>query len=136
MIHDLALAAPLVIVTLVGILALMVGVFSPRDQSTGWLGQVVSFGFAGALGSIWWLWDKAPLAFETPAMSGALVMDHFGLALCAVILVGAILTTLTAVHYLPAQGSDHHEYYALVSFSTLGMMALVVAADLLTLFVA
>ena len=136
MVNDLALASPLVIVTLVGLLALMIGVFSPRDRTTGWLGHVVSLGFAVALTSIGWLWDHAPIEFETPLMTSALVFDHFGLALSAVILVGAILTTLTAVHHLPAQRADHHEYYALVAFSTLGMLALVTAADLLTLFVA
>ncbi len=136
MVNDLAFASPLLIVTLVGLLALMVGVFSPRDRTTGWLAYVVSLGFATALASLWWLWQRAPVDFETPLMAQALVFDHFGLALCGVILVGAILTTLTAVHHLPAQDADHHEYYALVAFATLGMMALVTAGDLLTLFVA
>ncbi|MGM0574717.1 MAG: NADH-quinone oxidoreductase subunit N [Myxococcota bacterium] len=137
MIQDLAYASPLLIVTAVGLLALMAGVFSRgQGESSGWLASVVGMGFALALGAIWFLWDQAPLQFQTPSMAHSLIFDEFGLAMCAVILVGALLTTVSAANYLPAQGSDHHEYYALVAFSTMGMMGLVVAGDLLTLFVA
>ncbi|MDP6945209.1 MAG: NADH-quinone oxidoreductase subunit N, partial [Myxococcota bacterium] len=136
MVHDLVYASPLVIVTLFGLVALMVGVFADRERETGWLGHVIVMGFVGALAALWWLWGEAPIGFETSSMARSLIVDEFAIAVSAIILVGAILTTWTAIHYLPAQNADHHEYYALVAFSTMGMMGMVMAADLLTLFVA
>lgn len=136
MVHDLVYASPLVIVTLFGLVALMIGVFADRERQTGWLGHVVVMGFVGALGALWWLWGEAPVAFETASMSRSLIVDEFAIAASAIILIGAILTTWSAIHYLPAQDADHHEYYALVAFCTMGMMGMVMAADLLTLFVA
>ena len=136
MIHDVFATSPMVIVTLTGLLALMAGVFSPRGTSSGWLGAIVGAGFALALAATYWLSDQLPLALSTDAISGSLTLDAFGLTLGAVILVGAILTTWTAPEYLAEQDADHHEYYALIAFSTLGMMAMVTAADFLTLFVA
>ena len=65
----------------------------------------------------------------------AIVIDEFGLVLCGIILIGAILTTLSAIDYLPEQQADHPEYYALTAFAVLGMMTMVLAKDLLTLFV-
>ncbi|PIE65500.1 MAG: NADH-quinone oxidoreductase subunit N [Deltaproteobacteria bacterium] len=133
---DLALISPYLIVLIMGLTALLVAVFSPKDAPKGWLAYVTTFGFLLALGGVAWLWSRAPVGFETHSFAHALVLDHFGLGLMAVILIGATLVTLSAVHYLPAQGSDHGEYYGLLAFSVLGMMAMVTAADLLTFFIA
>ncbi len=134
MLPDLALLSPLLIVTLMGLLVLMAGVFSPAGTFKGWLGYLTVLGFAAALGATWWIWTQLPVELHGQ-LAGALAIDGFGLALSAVILVGAALTTLTAVHYLPAQKSDHAEYYALVSFAVAGMLGLVQARGFLTLFV-
>ncbi len=136
MLLELLQISPLLIVTFVGLLTMLVGAFAPAGSFKGWLGYLTGFGFLAALVAIWWLWDRTPVAFESPWLSNALRFDAFGLALMAVIAVGGLLTTLTAIHYLPAQRSDHAEYYSLVSFSVLGMMCLVTANDLLTLFIA
>ena len=136
MLQDLANISPLLIVTFFGLLVLMAGVFSPKGTPKGWLGYLLVGGFALALLSLAWLWYQPEITFQTLSMAHALVIDSFGLALCAVILVGAIFTTLTAIPYLPEQDADHAEYYSLVAFATLGMMTVVLAADLLTLFVA
>lgn len=135
MLDDLALMSPMLIVLTMGLVALLVAVFTPRESPKGWLAYVITFGFVLALAACLWLWDQAPAQFQTPSLANALVLDHFGLALCAIILIGAALVTLTAVDYLPAQKADHGEYYALLAFSTLGMMALVLAGDLMTFFI-
>jgi len=135
MLKDLALVSPLLIVLVMGLVALLVSVFTPRDTFKGWLAYVVTFGFLAALTAVAWLWGQAPVDLASGLFGGSLVIDHFGLGLCAVILLGASLVTLSAVHYLPAQKADHGEYYALIAFSVLGMMALVLAADLLTFFI-
>lgn len=136
MLEDLAHISPLAIVCITGLLVLMAGVFTPHEQPKGWLGYITVVGLAAALVAIYSIWDSAPVDFNTEAFAFALNVDHFGLGLSAVIIIGAILTTLSAIHYLPAHDADHAEYYSLVCFATLGMMSLVMAADLLTLFVA
>ena len=132
---DLALLSPFLIVLATGLLALLVAVFSPRESPKGWLAYVVTFGFTLAFGASVWLWTQAPVAFELPSLANALTLDPFGLALSGIILLGAALVTLTAVDFLPSQKADHGEFYALLSFSTLGMMALVLAADMMTFFI-
>ena len=135
MLDDLVLLSPLLIVLTTGLVALLVAVFTPRDTPKGWLAYVVTFGFTIAFGACVWLWTKAPAEFHLQSFKNALVLDHFGLALSGIILLGAALVTLSAVHYLPSQHSDHGEYYSLLSFSVLGMMALVLAGDMMTFFI-
>lgn len=134
--QDLAHISPLLIVTFIGLLVLIVGVFAPRDSFKGWLGYVSVAGLTLALGATLWVWNKAPVSFEADWLGMAIVVDGFACAMWAITIIGAILTTLSAIHYLPQQRSDHPEYYALVMFASLGMMGLGAANDLLTLFVA
>ena len=136
--HDLFLISPLVIVTVVGLVALLAAVFTSKGSFKGWLGNLTTVGFALAAIAALFLYGKTPesLAFETDVFRYALAIDHFGLGLSVVILIGAALMSLATVHYLPSQKSDHGEFYGLVAFASVGMMALVMANDLLTFFVA
>lgn len=136
--HDLFLISPLVIVTVVGLVALLAAVFTSKGSFKGWLGNLTTVGFALAAIVALFLYGKTPesLAFETEVFRYALAIDHFGLGLSVVILVGAALMSLATVHYLPSQKADHGEFYGLVAFASVGMMALVMANDLLTFFVA
>ncbi len=136
--HDLFLVSPILIVIVVGLIALIAGAFAPADSQKGWLGYVTTFGYTVALAAALFLYgrDASGLSFESGSFQAALVLDHFGLGLSIVILLGAALMSLSAVHYLPEQKADHGEFYALVAFATAGMMALVMANDLLTFFVA
>ena len=136
--HDIFLVSPLLIVIVVGLVALLAGVFSPPDSSKGWLGYVTTFGFVVAIGAAIVLYGRGAdgLAFETGSFQYALVLDHFGLGMSIIVMLGAALMCLSAVDYLPAQKSDHGEFYGLIAFATAGMMALVMANDLLTFFVA
>ena len=136
--HDLFLISPILIVLVVGLVSLIAGVFAPEGTSRGWLGYINTFGFVVALGAAVVLYGRTPdgLAFESEAFRYALVNDHFGLGLSIVILLGAALMSLSTVHYLPEQKADHGEFYGLVAFAAAGMMALVMANDLLTFFVA
>jgi NADH-quinone oxidoreductase subunit N len=135
--HDLFLISPLLIVTLVGLTGLLAGVFAPKGSFKGWVGYVTAFGLVLALLFAVALYSSDPvdLALRSAPFRSALVLDHFGLGLSIVILVGALLMSLSSVHYLREQGIDHGEYYSLISFASVGMMALVMSNDLLTLFI-
>ncbi len=135
MLADLALISPILICAAAGLVVLMAGVFSDRARWSGWLGYVSVAGMAAALGAIWWLWEQSPVELSGSQLAGSLIVDPFALAVSAIILVGAMLTTLSAVHYLPEQKSDHPEYYALLLFSVSGMLGMVMSRDLLSLFV-
>jgi NADH-quinone oxidoreductase subunit N len=61
-------------------------------------------------------------------------MDGTALFLCAIVLIGAILTVLGSTKYLENVRSNWGEFYALVLSSVTGMMFLAAASDLLMLF--
>jgi NADH-quinone oxidoreductase subunit N len=135
--HDLFLIAPLLLVLLMGLVSLLASVFAPAGTSRGWLGYVTTFGFLLALVLAFALLGRTPaeLRFESQPFNVAFTLDSFSLALTIVILLGATLMTLATVHYLPEQKADHGEFYALLAFATVGMIGLVMSADLLTFFV-
>jgi NADH-quinone oxidoreductase subunit N len=136
--HDLFLISPLLIVTVLGLVALLAATFAPKDAFKGWVGYVTTFGMAIALVFAIALYSEPAdaLKFNSHAFGYALVLDHFGLGLSIVILLGAALMSLAAVHYLAEQKVDHGEFHGLVAFASVGMMALVMANDLLTFFIA
>lgn len=136
--HDLFLISPLVIVTVVGLVALLAAVFTSKDSFKGWLGNLTTVGFVLAGVAALFLYGRTPeeLAFESHVFNYAFAIDHFGLGLSIVVLIGAALMSLATVDYLKNQKADHGEFYGLVAFASVGMMALVMANDLLTFFIA
>lgn len=136
--NDLFLVSPILIVLVVGLVGLIAGVFAAKGTSRGWLGYITTFGFALSLVAALVLYAREPhgLEFQSAAFQSALVIDHFGLGMTIVILLGGGLMAMSTVDYLPAQKADHGEFYSLVAFASAGMMSLVLANDLLTFFVA
>ncbi len=63
-------------------------------------------------------------------------MDGVALFLCAIVLIGAMLTVLASSKYLEHVHSNWGEFYTLVLSSVTGMMFLAAASDLLMLFLA
>ena len=64
-------------------------------------------------------------------------MDGVALFLCAIVLIGAMLTVLaSSSKYLEHIHSNWGEFYTLVLSSVTGMMFLVAASDLIMLFLA
>jgi NADH-quinone oxidoreductase subunit N len=75
----------------------------------------------------------------TPPVSGLgtmVVRDNFGVFARMIVLGAAALATLTAPGYLRPRALDKAEFYALLLLSTTGMTLLVVAADLVMVFIA
>ena len=61
-------------------------------------------------------------------------LDRFSALVTAVIAVAALLSCLLSVAYLDELHINHGEYYALVLFSTSGMMLMIGAVDMLPVF--
>src|SRR5262249_61919628 len=107
---------------------LLVGVRMADDESEGlgWLGlATLGVAFVLALGLI----GQTGFAF-----GGALAVDGFAAFFQLTILIAAAFTILMSLDY----ASDNHlagaEYYSLLLFSTLGMMLMAAAGDLIVIF--
>jgi NADH-quinone oxidoreductase subunit N len=68
--------------------------------------------------------------------SGMVIADGFALFLQGVILLTTFLGILVAMEYLPRHKIERGEYYTLLLFTTAGMMLMVLANNLIMVFVA
>ena len=96
-------------------------------------------GLLGALVAMAWWWralaaGPAPGGDALEAFGGALVLDRFGLAVGAVVVLGALVAALAATDSMARRGLALGECQALLLFATTGALLLVAAGDLLTLF--
>lgn len=69
------------------------------------------------------------------AYGGVLVIDHFSTFFKLIFLIGAGLSIAISLKYLDIERENHAEYYALILFSTMGMMFMAGAVDLVTLYI-
>ncbi len=137
--------APLLIVVLGGTLLMVAEAFSHRREEgdtrhTGpssdlAIGTAITL-FAGALAAVG-VWFVGPEKLEgLDALRPYLVIDRFTLFFTFLLCLGGGLAALLAGGYLPEHRIDRGEFYPLLTFSTVGAIALAAAEDLLTLFLA
>ena len=69
-----------------------------------------------------------------PLYQGLYIIDPFSNFFKMIIYVAAIITILFSLPYLDREDIHIGEYYAFILFSTVGMMVMVSAGDLITLF--
>src|SRR5215467_1403968 len=69
------------------------------------------------------------------AYGGTLVLDPFAIFFKLIFLVAAALSIAISLRYLDIERENHGEYYALILFSTMGMMFMAGAVDLVTLYI-
>jgi NADH-quinone oxidoreductase subunit N len=72
---------------------------------------------------------------DVPAYGGMLAVDQFAWFFKAIFLVAAALSIAISLRYLDIEREHHGEYYALILFATMGMMFMVGAMDLVTLYI-
>lgn len=113
------------------LLLLVIDIVSPRRRGVHL--AVITFAVLVLAG---WLTYRQWNAGSVTALADIVVQDRFGVFARWVILGVAALTTLTAHDYLRPRGLDKAELYALLLLSTSGMTLLVVAADLILVFLA
>ena len=102
-----------------------------REREKGFLAWISILGLAISGGMAFALWGSQESAFQD-----SLVLDKFGLFFTYLCIGAAVLTVLSSVHYLNETRIRKGEYYALILLSTLGMILMVTANDLLLFFLA
>ncbi|MGD8737379.1 MAG: NADH-quinone oxidoreductase subunit N [Anaerolineae bacterium] len=126
---DFLIIAPEIVVLATALLVLVVDLFLPTEQKgrLAWL-SLVGVLAAGALS--YYIWDGS-----TAVLQNMLVADGYALFLNLVILTAAGLAILFSVEYTGRTGLARGEYYTLLLLSTLGMMLMAAAINLITIFI-
>lgn len=125
--QEISLIAPMVVLTTIGILLVIVEAVVKKGENVSFwlttLGLLLAIGFS----------------FVSMGWSGTVFNDMirvggYGGFFSLLFSVAALLTVLLSRDYLENQGVHYGEYYVLIVFSTLGMMLMASAADLLIVF--
>ena len=142
MLHDLALTAPMLLLLLGALFTLLVDPFlsesgdrdpdGPASHFWGHFGAAICF---TALSATVVLWVTGPHEMQTVPFSLHLSASTFSLFFVGLIAACVGLTHLSSPRYLEAHGIAFGEYYALVNFAAFGMMVMVSAESMLTLFI-
>ena len=120
--------APMLIL-LVGGLALMLAGAVSQGVGRFQLIMIVAI-FAVAFGYVFKLWNMP----ADPILHGMLIVDRFALFFSGIVLLCGISTVLISNGYLKRFGLDRGEFYSMLFFSSLGMVVLVSAYDLISVF--
>ena len=123
-------AAPEIFLACAGMALLMIGVFCRRDVTAliSWL-AIALFAFTALL----------VLAYggpaDEPAFFGMFVTSRFAQFAKLLILLGSALALLLSLDYMRREKAGRFEFPVLIVYATLGMMMMVSAGDLISLYV-
>ena len=141
MLSALAVAAPVFdwhalapeIILVVTIATVLVSDLIVPDRNGGRSALIASIGVLGAMIPIITL---ASSSHERSMFGGAFVVDHYAIALAGFFLLATWVTILLSFDYISEGDYYKSEYYVLLLTSAFGMVMMVSARDLITLFVA
>lgn len=120
------LALPEIVLAVAGLVILLVGVFPKRDPFFACTMAVIG---ALLLAAVLVLGQK-----EGTALGGLYVADAFSGFMKVLALIGAALGLLLALDFNRREGLDRFEFPVLALFATTGMMVMVSANDLMTVY--
>jgi NADH-quinone oxidoreductase subunit N len=129
---DLVWQLPMLILVVSGLLVVLLDAFSKEGSSRRWLMGVSGFAVGLALVLAVVVWRE--LAAPHVLYDGMLVADRFSMLVTVGILSVALLTILLSGDWMREHAVEYGEYYALVIFAVTGMIMLVMAADLVAIF--
>lgn len=124
---SITLSAPEMILAVGALFLLMVGVFAGEKSSepVSWLAVLVI-----ALAGGWMIFNPS----EGQAYSGAFVSDAFGRFMKLLVLIGSAGALFMSIALARAEKIDKFEYPVLIVLATLGMMLMISANDLISLY--
>ena len=110
------------------VLVLFLDVLPPRRDKT----HLAVAALAGVIGAL--LLTLMQWGHDQRGFRDMVVLDNYALFIDVVICYAAALVILLSIDYLQRTGLQSGEYYALVLFSTAGMMLMASANDLIVVF--
>ena len=125
--HDVAATAPLTIVSVTALVAILVDAFIPRSPKL--LLWVSISGLAAALAAA-----LVALPDRGFAYAGMVTVGGYASFLAVVFCLSGILSMLFSAGYLSGQGIEKGEYYVLMLLAIAGMILMASAADLVMFF--
>ncbi len=125
---NLAAAIPELIMAIGGMLLLMVGVFGD-EKVTGRVTLLTAFLLVVTL--------IATLAGpgKATAFNGMFLVDSYGRFMKSLVLIGSLSAVAMSGPYMKREGLERFEYPVLIVFAALGMMMMISAGSLLSLYV-
>src|SRR3954468_1535190 len=126
---DLAPAAPEIFLAISALVLLMLGVFR-GDAST----RLISYLTVGVL-LVAVVLVLTGTGTKQITFSNLFVMDSFGAFMKVLVLLGSALSVLISVHYIEREQMKRIEFPVLMLLATIGMLMMVSANDLISLYV-
>jgi NADH-quinone oxidoreductase subunit N len=127
---DLLAILPQMIVAVLAMAVLLADAVAPKMSKRG-LANISVLGLLIAL--VVQLMQRPGIAAQ-PVLQNMVIADQYAWFFNIVFLVGALLSVLLSVDYLEREGISHGEYYALLLLTTVGMMIMAAATDLIIVF--
>ncbi len=126
--NDLLLILPELVLALAAMLLLMIGVFGGRDKVGGvlWLSVI-----AVAVSALIILFSPGN---REVAFNGLFIVDSFGNFMKVLVLLGSGATMVLSHHFIKREGMALFEFPVLLLFATLGMLLMISADDLISLY--
>jgi len=126
--QSLTLALPELILAGGAMVLLIIGVFAPADRANS---TVTGLAVAVLIGVLGWM---LLMGGRGEAFGGAYVQDGYAAFMKTLTLIGSIVALAMSVGFARAEKFDRFEFPILIMLSTLGMMLMVSANSLLTLY--
>lgn len=126
--QSLTIAAPELALAIGAMVLLMVGVFAPKDSANA---TVTGLSVALLVAALGWmvLFDEQGTAFD-----GAYIQDSYAFFFKVLTLIGSIVALIMSVGFAREEKFDRFEFPILIVLATLGMLLMISASSLLTLY--
>ena len=122
---------PELVLSVFGIIVMMIDPLIPEQGSKKPLGMIAIVGILAGLAA-----TACQTGFYGNAFYNTIRVDTFSVFFHVVVLLIALVVSLTSLEYLEVQRIRSGEYYALVLFATVGMMLMSSAVELVLIFIA
>ncbi len=129
---DLAPAMPEIFLIAVALTLLMVGVFRDEEQdSQHFISSLAIMGLMVTLFMVWVGGGERAITF-----GGLFITDGFAAFVKGLVLIGATVCLIMTPNFLQKEGVNRFEYMVLALFATVGMMLMISANSLISLYIA